>query len=688
MWHNYVQFHDTTVNDKKFYIPYGWWTFLKGDHSCDADQLYSDVSNYAQGVNGIINDHKNRGYWSFIERPKIEYLIRGQRSINECENSSNIQSEKFYTFNSGIGEDFQDSVTGGKWVKRCLLGVDSPNQYIVNDVNAKYEETACKGANVLFYDNCYYWYVKPRIRIPTGLSDNLEVCKIEVYNFDGENKLDKIILAADFKNDTGYYDGKYVEDFRTSEPDFLRLDGEDLKPSHCEHSNENTNFDIRVKWLGNSDMYIDYVKIESDVANKLFKSQLQGNYDQWILDEANLIGGTDGAYRFWIEEPDYNMLPCVKYVQDKIVSTYGFTKSTLIMNDYSCFEAPNQWGVGITGYNEYKEKYNSMNMSEIVSMCFPVYPFKLGEVISNEIQTSQYDYVHGLLGTPVPKSIYEDSLQSIFDTTLIGWQKKYAIRYAKENPEKPFYSGVTTMLNFYPNLGYTVQGSREPTNEEIETMVGIMISYGAKGIIYHCYEGFGELPNYNNTNYGRGLTNPPDELNPIKRRDTNVYGQLKWNSIKALNEKLTIWGPELMQFDNSLSESYRYHKIITGNSIDERIALKNKFIKYLNTYPNGNPQSCPQTDPNYNVPDNQDKTYLQVGVFYKSTSDPEKYFMLVNRRCNPGHTPCDGYRRVEVKLGGEDNKLDYFNNWKIVNLYDNSTVGVFDKRILNSKDLG
>ncbi|MDD5363367.1 MAG: T9SS type A sorting domain-containing protein [Ignavibacteria bacterium] len=691
VWHNYVAIFDMiTINGKTRPVPNGWYTF--SGNSCKKDRLQANVSDYADAINSVISDIKNKGYWSFMERPKIEYLIRGQQSVYQCENVSNITSEKFYCFDgTETGIDIQDTEDGVNFmVKKCEPGVNPANSYVVYNVHSKYEQTACKGANELYKDNQYYWFVKPRIRIPQGLPDGIDVCQIEVHSFDGAPVLTKIIKSENFKQND-IYNGKYKEEFNffPSEPNALRVDGEDLKPSDCDHSDAGSLFDIRVRWLGQCTMWIDYVKMESDVAETMFKSA-PFNSDPWITGEANLIGATDGAYRFWVEEPDYNCLPSVKYVQDKMINNpvpNPNPTAKLLMNDYSCYQAP--WGTNVTDYDAYKAKYNSMNMSEIVSMCFF---FKLRDSISNELQTVPYDSINGLLGNPVPKSEYEIAMQNKYDRDLIAWQKKYAIHYAKDYPEKPFYFGVTAILNFYPpaSLGFGYQGAREPTNQEIETIANIMVTYGVKGIMYHCYGGFGNLPQTDpKASYGRGLTNPPGNGNPnITKRETNVYGQQKWNAIKAYNEKLTKWGPYLMEFNNGLSNSYRYHRVMPENSIDERTALLATYIKHINTYTNGDPVICPEGNNNNDGMDTQDKTYLQVGIFEKSAADLEKYFMIVNRRCNPGTDACSGYRQVKVQLGGAENRLDNFNNWKVVNLLNDSTVAVLDKRVSNQIDLG
>ncbi|MDD5362728.1 MAG: hypothetical protein PHN88_11385 [Ignavibacteria bacterium] len=84
VWHNYVQIEKVeTINGKTRKVPNGWYTFAS---NCENDELVNNnVSSYAGGVNAVINGNANHGYRSFIERPKYEYLIRGQKSIYQCE---------------------------------------------------------------------------------------------------------------------------------------------------------------------------------------------------------------------------------------------------------------------------------------------------------------------------------------------------------------------------------------------------------------------------------------------------------------------------------------------------------------------------------------------------------------------------------------------------------------------------
>ena len=63
--------------------------------------------------------------------------------------------------------------------------------------------------------------------------------------------------------------------------------------------------------------------------------------------------------------------------------------------------------------------------------------------------------------------------------------------------------------------------------------------------------------------------------------------------------------------------------------------------------------------------------------------------MIVNRRCSPVKTGYeDGRRFVRVKFDANADEFSHFNNWKIIDLEDNSTVLTFDKRTTSNLDLG
>lgn len=236
----------------------------------------------------------------------------------------------------------------------------------------------------------------------------------------------------------------------------------------------------------------------------------------------------------------------------------------------------------------------------------------------------------------------------------------------------PVYTIVQT------HLWYTLSNIyREPSNEELDLLVNLPISYGSRGMIYFWYTGWGNLPepDLQHNTFGRGLTNPLNTWPPTyEKRTTNVYNQNKWGKIVEINGRLKTWGPTLMSFTNSDRKSYIYR---LGT---EREALfTNSYFRSIASYKPGNPlHNCAEwLNPQSNPPPSeqeleyecQENTYLQVATFETGNNEDVNYFMIVNRRCSPvkqGYT--DGKRKIKVLFDNNHSEMYGYNVWKLEDL--------------------
>jgi hypothetical protein len=226
---------------------------------------------------------------------------------------------------------------------------------------------------------------------------------------------------------------------------------------------------------------------------------------------------------------------------------------------------------------------------------------------------------------------------------------------------------------------------REPTNEELDLTTNLPVSYGAKGLIYELYDGYAGP---NGLLYWYGLT----ETDGVKPRYTNVYGQPKWEKFKSIVQRLKTWGPTLMSFDNTQTNSYIYRL----ESERDQMYRDNSYIHALRTFKPGNEQlDCSQDNLGFENPeglifDCPDSTYLQAATFKPGSFQANtNYFMVVNRRCSPikeGYP--DGKRDVRILFYQDHSAFDNHQVWEIVDLFNNSTVAKFDKSIYAMQDLG
>ena len=187
------------------------------------------------------------------------------------------------------------------------------------------------------------WYVKPGIRIDSSvahLQQNPAICEIKVFADDGNGhqilKKDVVLYAKNFLDANLNYNGRYLEEFYNHLPsDTVNLTFHgDLGGSfgfaargNAAYDNGCSTADIQVIWSGNYDMWIDYVKVQSDVADGLFKGYYEGldpNHPErhWIQDEVNAVmsSGVPAVYNFYIELPNFNNIPCMGYLNHKIDS--------------------------------------------------------------------------------------------------------------------------------------------------------------------------------------------------------------------------------------------------------------------------------------------------------------------------------------------------------------------------------
>lgn len=161
----------------------------------------------------------------------------------------------------------------------------------------------------------------------------------------------------------------------------------------------------------------------------------------------------------------------------------------------------------------------------------------------------------------------------------------------------------------------------------------------------------------------------------------NVYGQKKWEKIRSIVYRMKSWSPYIMSFDNSNRHSYIYRL--------ERTDMINStyFTEILTYKPNPSDYSQPSDDV-----EQQSSRYVQAGVFKNSNEDFDKYFMIINRRCSPYYpdTPSieNGGRFIKLKLDSNHSEMTGFNNWCIFDLENDSLIGIFNKNIVSTVNLG
>ncbi len=222
---------------------------------------------------------------------------------------------------------------------------------------------------------------------------------------------------------------------------------------------------------------------------------------------------------------------------------------------------------------------------------------------------------------------------------------------------------------------------RQPTNEELDMMANIAVSYGAKGLLYFEYPSFTSPAYYGP--FGKKPSDPGDYGICIANNwggqliSSNVYNETKpmWQQYKDIVDRTGKWSSYLTDFINQTSYIYEHE----GERCDMR---QNNYINSLAAYHYGTPQQCPSDICNNNqsvqpqdvqglVCDCPDNTYLQVATFWLPVYQRAyPYFMIVNRRCSPAP---DGNRDVRIYFNPSNIALQGYNNWLIKDLYNDNS---------------
>ena len=700
----------------------GWITVHNGWDNV-YDSLNAPLSIYGDRIRHVIEENQDSGMYTLMNRGKILKLCFGQRSDYQCEKQSMADPDYwFYTYTNRDSQTQDSNRTGrdtvdnsqfgnGAKVVKCRSGTDQPG-YVVKGLKANREQINCieswgGDAN----DTQYKWNIKPRIRIDTSIVrsfDTTRICRVEILNFNNTIIKSIILRGRNFEDQSHPYVGGYIEDYYYSNPTDTTLiiepGNDELLNPNCENLwDQNCRVDFRVYWYGLCDMWIDYVRVDNDVAHDLFHSDttnsLHNKYMNWLTWEAKDIAShyPDAVFRFYIEEFEFNQIPCMSYVSRKIDSLWKINNPSGSMSlmcdlNYSTFkiQIPGFDTVRMSAERIKRTLVDRLGSREIFMGAYPFLSHGLEggglpSYIPNTLPNSAY-HEPELTGHSVSVTQYEDWLQEHLDEDRNTWfdvtlYNKTAYEVSKL-ADIPFINLI--QAHSYFSYGHHL---REPLNEEISLLAYLGVSYGAKGMLYYEMKGSDSLSDTACTLFYRGLGEPDGSCNYMHPRYLNAYGQEKWNSVCALNKKIKAVSPYLLSFNGDSTKSYIHRT-------ERSELLANTYFYDLITYKPGNGTSpCDNSNnPSGTLAECIDDRYLQVAKF--NNSDPNtQYFMIINRRCAPFFDTATvnsngGRRFVQIKLDSNSASFAGFNNWNIYDLSNDSIVATFNKRIVSWVNLG
>jgi hypothetical protein len=708
------------------------------------DELMEPVENYSNKVNEAIDSiykHNNRKL--VMCRPKITWLCYGQRSDYKCSKDNIDTSLWFYSFQTHTTDpdERDDQYGNGEYVRHCRIQnstnggnwVDNPG-IVVSRLRANTEQCR-KDTVITHYENQWEgdsfcdWLIKPRIRVDSNFAHNNQltpVCRIIVLNESRDTIKNSLLKGRNFLVDANlHYNGRYIEEYKY-------FPGDDTLVIHGDWATDNNGWtftargkwkenqegnyknkaDIQIYWYGNCDMWLDYVRVDNDVASNLLSKDnnnpIHRTYTQWIKDEVEQIGlhippgATEPAVlKYYIELCEFNNLPCMHFV-DSLLTQYSNGKLDL-MQDLTPFIAAHvPWDNRTSILNAnflYRYYVQRVGFTQIFTESYPLN----GCFVPTDNQT--FIWYSGtlspnnpdkLIAKPLTPLRYEDSLQRLLNFKPSYWEGGDVGAICGVIGQDPgqfrttmqVCNSLSRMANipfiFMPQVHQCFnQGEvhREPTNEELNMMTNVAVSYGVKGILFYWFPSYLALDG----NYEIGMTEitNPNYGGPL--RTVNSYGQGKDNPqqwkrevLKNIVDRLSNkWGPYLLSFDNTQTASYIY------NFEDERNdLLSNSFLSDIQTY---------LPDPaNFNNPINLAESftscYVQAATFKAENDNTNKYFMLVNRRCSPFYAPGTNQRfpngenggRRYIKVSFNSNNLQTSTTWSIINLENNTEIARFN----------
>ena len=296
-----------------------------------------------------------------MDRPKISYLAWGQRSDYQCEEAIEDNDYWFYTYgtHSNISmSDYTDisSYGTGEKVRYCQSNPSNPASnagWVVKDLKANREQIN-RGWNYEQRDSAHNWHVMPRIRIDSSFAANpanfnKPICKIIILDFDEDTIKIVTLKSSNFKPSIdSIYHGNYLEEYytQTGDTNLIVSPGWIFNPDKKGLGDINCKVDFRIWYYGECDMWVDRVRVENEVAHRLLKPGGDDLFETWLRWECNLAKEHPEYIRnFYIEEFEFNVIPCVKYVNHIIDSLTGHQLSLMVALNYDLLRVhtPGNW---------------------------------------------------------------------------------------------------------------------------------------------------------------------------------------------------------------------------------------------------------------------------------------------------------------------------------------------------------
>jgi hypothetical protein len=617
---------------------------------------HQQINNYQWFLDSVKNDT----LYGFFERSFLSKYCYGQRLIYEVPEHQNDETTN-YGFVYSSSECGNHETDQGRTVIHAV-----PNTH--NEGNLCYD----------IYENLQHtdlfnfrqnergtWYIKPVMKIPVGMPDNIPVVRIDVFSFDS-TLVKQIFINTNNFHDVGSYQGNYIEKyFYLTQP--LDIPGKDSLASlnkgrgtdtGWQNWNTRCHIDFRVHWLGQCEVWFDKMIVDDKIADNMFDASNQAGINYRINQEVTNFTNHGGLYTFFTDEVHISQVSCIKYIADKMRQNNPPPRFSIAVTNNVDIMGLKHDLVGFKIYLDsikpdfFQDDHHGIDQIN-PGIPYSIPPQNLDPKIPGSWRTSNYDYNQKLQNIVLggkddsPVDNYVGSLlyeiQRVRNVLPIDKSIKFIIQPQIQGLIRP------------DSNGYYDWGNREPLNEEIQVQAMVSIAHGVNGLCWYEYNSFTGDP------IQMGLLNPVDR---ISKRTLNCYGQNKWQYVSDMNKKIKNWMPVLENLN--WLEGFSVHQNTANHYFIEDI--KSIFRDNSNVF-RDDPQ-CLNCDA---------VKYWEEGFFNpKDPSDKSKYVLMVNRRCVPDEPYGAGdIRMLKIKFKAQE--LQDFNNWKIIDVYNNSVITTFDK---------
>ncbi|HEY5534400.1 MAG TPA: T9SS type A sorting domain-containing protein [Ignavibacteria bacterium] len=700
-------------NELKFNV---WHSYPKIESGWDGDtndRYNGDTNDYKDQVTSRISNNGANYMRTFMDRPIIQYVVSGQRIDYQCENVQNGAPFGFWAYNNSLN----NSNTVYDMVDNSIYGSNDTVKYCKADsnhsgINACWIDSSLRanrelsftGTNSWLTDDAWDWYVMPRIRIDSSYAasathDTETVCRLIIFGWYGDTVKNINLRIENFKN-SGIYSGNYIDKF-------YYLQGQDslfiLKdkitryfipknPSAELNWDSTCQMDIKIYWAGKVDTWFDRMRLENEPAhlymtlNDQRHQELVSKVNSEIFWAHTSLSDQKPNY-FYFEECQFSHFSAIKELNKQIMNVTQNANSQIIFLNYQLFKAhvPNsnsvEWDANTLKYY----LHDQFGLKTIVMGAYPLMGFNettLGRYSYHPNTLSSLDYNDmDILSIRKSPTEYDNWLQNNLDNGLNNRVLKSMDALSKDNSDMHIFFAPQAHLCRHS----TAHLLKEPSNEELELQTYLALTYNAKGIMYFAYTSFGDT---NSDSYQRGIMNTIGQT--PQPRHVSAYGQDKYEAIKQISIKLNKWGPTLMSFNPEYTKSYIYRLESERTQFFQHPYFRNV---YTLKYGSGGQLNCDQDNflPELSGECPED-TYIQIATF-NNNAPSSQYFMIINKRCAKDtivgtDSTLTGKRFVRVLFKANSSSFSGFNNWKIIDLYNDSLICTFDKRISAPLSLG